>query len=467
MLAALLAAAFVAQPGAAGIGDPLFPRLGNGGYDALHYDLTLRYATRAPAQRVRGRVRMIARATQALSRFDLDFAGDSAGAVTVDGARAAVRRSRQDLVITPARALTAGQRFTVRVAFISHTRRTTRADDWDPFGWFTTRDGSVTAGQPSSAHVIYPVDDHPSDMASYAFRIDVPAGVTAVANGERTGRRTAHGRTVWSYRLRAPMASELVQIAVGRLAVIDRGTVDGVHVRDVVARRVEKRSAAALARTPAHLRWLEQRLGAFPFPTYGVLAADRPFGYALESETLSLFPALLLRLPRSVYEPIMVHELAHQWFGDSVAPVRWRDVWLNEGHATWYEREYGRQFFGQSMLGYLKDAYKRGDRLRARYGPVARPAGHGFATLFNDNVYSGGALVLYALQQTVGDPVFRAIERGWVTTFRGRSMGTGDFIAYASRVAGRDLGPFLRAWLYGRRIPPMPGHPGWKAEPAG
>src|SRR4051812_12643688 len=301
MLALLLAAAAVAHPGAAGIGDRLFPRLGNGGYDALHYDLTLRYATRAPAQRVRGRVRMIARATQALSRFDLDFAGDSAGAVTVDGARAAVRRSRQDLVITPARALTAGQRFTVRVAFISHTRRTTRADDWDPFGWFTTRDGSVTAGQPSSAHVIYPVDDHPSDMATYAFRIDVPAGVTAVANGERTGRRTAHGRTVWSYRLDAPMASELVQIAVGRLAVIDRGSRQGVHLRDVVGRAVEKTSAAALARTPDHLQWLEGLLGPYPFATYGVLAADQDFDYALESETLSLFPQVLFRLPKAFY----------------------------------------------------------------------------------------------------------------------------------------------------------------------
>src|SRR3954447_20526396 len=425
MVATLLAAAALAHPGAAGIGDPLFPRLGNGGYDALHYDLTLRYAGRAPAQRVRGRVRMLARATQALSRFDLDFSGDSVGAVTVDGAPARVRRARQDLVITPARALAAGHRFSVRVAFVSHTRRPTKADNGAPFGWFTTKDGSVTAGPPNFAHAIYPVDDHPADMATYAFRIDVPAGVTAVANGERTGRRTAHGRTVWSYRLEAPMASELVQIAVGRLAVIDRGTQQGVHLRDVVGPAVEKTSAAALARTPDHLRWLAGLLGPYPFTTYGVLAANQRFGYALESETLSLFPELLFRLPKAVYEPIMVHELAHQWFGDSVAPVRWRDVWLNEGHATWYEREYGRQLFGQSMTSYLRAAYKRGDRLRARYGPVARPRGHGFATLFNDNVYSGGALVLYALQQTVGDPVFRAIERGWVTTYRGRSAGTG------------------------------------------
>src|SRR3954447_8335446 len=463
MVATLLAAAALAHPGAAGIGDPLFPRLGNGGYDALHYDLTLRYAGRAPAQRVRGRVRMLARATQALSRFDLDFSGDSVGAVTVDGAPARVRRARQDLVITPARALAAGHRFSVRVAFVSHTRRPTKADNGQPFGWFATRDGSVTAGQPSSAHVIYPVDDHPSDMASYAFRIDVPAGVTAVANGQRTGRRSAHGRTVWSYRLRAPMASELVQIAVGRLAVIDRGTVGGVPLRDVVARAAEKTSAAALARTPDHLRWLADRVGPYPFATYGVLAADQNFGYALECETLSLFPEILFRLPRFVYEPIMVHELAHQWFGDSVAPARWSDVWLNEGHATWYEREYAQQFFGQSMLSYLKAAYKHGNRLRARYGPVARPTGNGFATLFSDNVYAGGALVLYALQQTVGDPVFRAIERGWATTFRGRSMGTHDFIAYASQVAARDLGPLLRDWLYGHRIPPMPGHPDWKA----
>jgi aminopeptidase N len=265
--------------------------------------------------------------------------------------------------------------------------------------------------------------------------------------------------------MRAPMASELIQIAVGDLAVIDRGRPHGVHVRDVVARSARRADAPALARTPDHIKWMEDRVGPYPFTSYGVLAADQGFGYALESQTLSLFPAAMFSLlPRANYEPVMVHELSHQWFGDSVSPARWSDVWLNEGHATWYEHEYGQQFFGQSLDGYFRSAYRRGNRLRASYGPVARPRGHSFTTLFSDNVYSGGGLVLYALRQEVGDAVFRAIERGWVRTYRNRSVTTADFIAYAGKVADRDLTTFLRAWLYGTRIPPMPGHPDWTAD---
>ena len=90
-LAAPAHAAGGASPGAAGIGDRLFPGLGNGGYDVQHYDLDLRYATSAPSQPIDGTVTIFARATQSLSRFDLDFAGQSVGGVTVNGAPAQVR----------------------------------------------------------------------------------------------------------------------------------------------------------------------------------------------------------------------------------------------------------------------------------------------------------------------------------------------------------------------------------------
>ena len=179
---------------------------------------------------------------------------------------------------------------------------------------------------------------------------------------------------------------------------------------------------------------------------------------------------LFTDLPPSVYEPIMVHELAHQWFGDSVAPHRWRDVWLNEGHATWYEKLYGADTypedynFEETIRGY----YSQGDQLRAEFGPVASPfSAENVLDLFNDNVYGGGATVLYALRQVVGDRTFYEIERRWVRAYKGESASTDDFIALASRVAHRNLGPFLRDWLYGSKTPPMPGHPDWTVDAPG
>src|SRR4051794_15797587 len=99
------------SPGAAGLGDRLFPQLGNGGYDAQHYDLALRYATSAASQPVDGTVTMLAKATQSLSRFDLDFAGQSVGSVAVNGRPAAFKRDGEELVITPKQPIRDGAPF--------------------------------------------------------------------------------------------------------------------------------------------------------------------------------------------------------------------------------------------------------------------------------------------------------------------------------------------------------------------
>jgi aminopeptidase N len=467
-VAAAPASADRPHPGSAGLGDRAYPLLGNGGYDAKHYSLDVRYPTSAPSQEVSGVVTMKARATQSLSRFNLDFSGDSVKWVRVNGDRADFRRDGEELVITPDRPLRRGSTFKVGVSYTGHPYVPPDPSvDPCPFGWLATNDGSVTAGQPNEAHSIYPVNDHPSDKASYDFKLDVPKGETAVANGVQTGKRTRGGRTVWSYEMRQPMASELIQLAVGDLTVVQRGRSAGVQIRDVEASSHAATLEPALSHTPAHVQWMVDRVGRYPFANYGVLAADQFFCYALETQTLSLHPAFLFeqRGP-DVYDPVMVHELAHQWFGDSVAPAEWSDVWLNEGHATWYEQEYSTQFYGTDFEAYMRDAYARANQLRHDFGPVARPnPSEDVFTFFSDNVYSGGALVLYALRQKIGDPTFRVLERQWAQRNEGKSVSTEGFIRFASRVSHRDLRSFLRDWLYGTEVPPMPGHPDWTADP--
>jgi aminopeptidase N len=465
------------RPGAVGIGDPLFPTLGNGGYDALHYTLSLRYATATPLQTVSGTVTMVARSTQALSRFNLDFAGDSVKAVWVNGrpARFSWTQASEELSITPSRPIRDRDKFVATVSYTAHTRDQTPADQNLPFGWFTVNGtpgnptvGSVTAGQPDFGHEIYPVNDHPADKASYLINFDVPEGTTAVANGDLVFRRSHGGRTFSSYFMREPMASELIQLAVGQFDVQTQPSTRGVRVRDVVSSNVAAAAKPALARTPAHLNWMIDRVGRYPFNAYGVLAADELFFYALETQTLSLHPAFLVTppAPPSFYEPVMVHELAHQWFGDSVAPVRWQDVWLNEGHADWYQQLYTVEFFGLDLDEYMKAAYERGNTLRAQYGPVAKPTGNDIFTLFSPNVYEGGSLVLFALRQVVGERTFSEIERTWVARYKDQSVSTEQFIAHVNRVSHRNLTTFLRHWLYDSTIPPMPGHPDWTSPPA-
>jgi aminopeptidase N len=457
------------KPGAVGIGDPLFPTLGNGGYDALHYNLSLRYATAAPAQTVSGTVTMVARSTHALSRFNLDFAGDSVKWVSVNGksARFTWTKASEELSITPKRAIGKRDKFVATVSYTSHTRTQTAEDQGLPFGWFTVNGGSVTAGQPDFGHDIYPVNDHPADKASYTIEFNVPEGTTAVANGDLVFRRSHGGRTFSAYFMREPMASELIQLAVGEFTVATQPSVRGVKIRDVTSTSALPAVQPALNRTPDHLRWMIDRVGRYPFNNYGLLTADEPFFYALETQTLSLHPALLFVPPFTppAYEPIMVHELAHQWFGDSVAPVRWQDVWLNEGHADYYQQIYADDVFGADSIAYWRDAYRRANQLRADFGPVAKPTGNDIFTLFSDNVYSGGSLVLYALRQVVGEATFSEIERTWVKKYKDESVSTEQFIAHVNKVSHRNLTSFLRHWLYDDTVPPMPGHPDWTADP--
>jgi aminopeptidase N len=461
------------SPGAPSIGDPLFPGLGNGGYDLRHVTLNLRYPTAEPLQTVQGLAEIEARATQDLSRFNLDFAGDSIGRVSVDGRPAQSSWQGEELVVTPSRTIRDHRRFTVAVPYTASTTPEDPTTLITP--WFTTPSGSFTAFQPNFAHTKFPINDHPSDKATYTLRFDVPAGTTAVGNGLPTDRRTSRGRTVTTFEERDPMAAELVSLNAGALSVVNRGKIRGVTYRDVMPSHLVEALEPANALAPAHMAWIERYVGRYPFASYGTLSADSNAGFALENQTLSLYPAWLFTdLPPAVYEPIMVHELAHQWFGDSVAPERWRDVWLNEGHATWYEQLYGADKYpaDYDFEGAIRSNYSQGDQWRAEYGPVASPFNAvDILDLFNPNVYQGGATALYALRQVVGDRTFYAIERQWVQRYEDESASTDDFIALASKVAHRNLGPFLRDWLYGSRTPPMPGHPDWTvnapgAEPA-
>ncbi|GAA3636573.1 M1 family metallopeptidase [Kineosporia mesophila] len=461
---------FDPRPGSAGIGDRLYPTLGNGGYDAQHYDLDVKYLTGEPSSGIDGSVTMKARATQDLSRFDLDFSGDSVGAVTVNGRKAGFRRDGEDLVITPAKALHRGATFTVTVSHFTATPTEPIPGELLSAVFFITPDGSATSGQPNAMHAVYPSNDHPRDKASFTISMNVPKNETAVANGVLQHKKTRGDRTTWTYEQRQPMATELTQLAAGQFTVIDQGKVNGVPVRDVVPTRLVDEYKSRLAVSRKQIAWMEKRVTKYPFDLYGSLVVDTQLGFALETQTLSLYDTPWWDYPEYVWDPVMNHELAHQWFGDDVAPWEWSDVWLNEGHATWYEQLYAFDQPGYTVGTFddsMKAEYADANIQRAENGPVAQPRSGDVYDVFNSNVYGGGALVLYALRQKIGTQKFVALERAWVTKYSGKSASTADFIALASKVSGHDQSAFLKDWLYGTTVPPMPGHPDWTATDPG
>jgi aminopeptidase N len=462
------------RPGAPGVGDRLFPLLGNGGYDVVHYDLNLRYATDDPAQPLDGSEVLLARATQALSRFDLDFSGADVGGIAVNGHAATFTRQGQELVITPRSPLPDRRLFVVT---IQHFRSIPTDPNVDP-ALFITPDGSATAPQPDEAHLVYPCNDHPSDKATFTFAFNVPAGTKAVANGVETANWVHGAREYWTYAMRQPMATELTQLSVGHWDFGPLRRLAGVPTRDVTAPSLTASLQPALAFDGPQMQYMEDRVGRYPFDIFGTFVPNSELGFALETQTISLIDEEWFGdLPQGVWEPTMLHELSHMWFGDSVSPAQWSDLWLNEGHASWYEFVYAEQHgeLADDTLDYpdpvgyatvdelMRAVYAHGDQWRHDDGPVARPISA--ATLFSLQVYHGGALVLYALRQKIGAAAFMRIERAWVRRYEGKSASTDDFIALASQVSGQNLTSFLRSWLYGTTTPPMPGHPDWTVDP--
>ncbi len=457
----LLAAAAPADP--LGVGDRLYPYLGNPGYDVASYDLSLTYpgSNDKPLEAV---TTIDAWTTADLARVNLDFAHGTVRSVEVDGRPADFARAGEDLVVTPRHPLAEGTwtRITVR-----HTSDPVYGKDAQG-GWVRTSDGLVMANQADAAHLVFPCNDHPSDKAMFTFRIKAPNGYTVVANGLRAGTDRTGRATTWTYRTQHPMATELAQVSIGRSAVVRREGPHGLPVRDVVPAADRKALEPWLAKTPGQIAWMEGKVGRYPFETYGVLMAQAATGFELETQTLSLFEKRLFTepaYPKWYLESIMVHELSHQWFGDSVSPRSWSDVWLNEGHATWYEGLYAEETAHRPMVDRMKAAYGASDRWREAGGPPARPkppAPGQKISIFRPNIYDGAALVLYALRQEIGRPAFERLERIWVREHRDADAETADFVRLASAVAGRDLSGFLTPWLYGEKTPPMPGHPDWK-----
>ncbi|MFD2765721.1 M1 family metallopeptidase [Micromonospora eburnea] len=435
-------------PGAAGAGDPYFPSYGNGGYDVAHYTVQIRYDP--GKNRLTGTTTLRATATGDLSAFNLDLAGLTVRSVTVNGARASHARTDDELVVTPATGLTAGNGF---VAEIRYDGEPAALDNTvlGGGGWLHTSDGAIALGQPESASTWFPVNDHPSDKATYDFEITVPKGLTAVSNGVPKGRTTKGNWTTWTWSEGSPMASYLTTVVIGKFRVTT-GEHKGRPVYSAVTTKVaEGAPDRSIARTTEVADYLESVFGPYPFEAYGgVVVADDRIGYALEAQSRPVYAASFFRQGDNT--GVVAHELAHQWFGNSVSLQKWQDIWLNEGLATYAEWLWA-EHTGQSTVQHTFE-----QKYATATGQVWRtpPGKPGVANLFSRSVYDRGGMAVHALRVAVGDADFFAILRTWAAEKRNGNATTAEFVAHAERISHKKLGKVFDAWLYGTDRPAAP-----------
>jgi aminopeptidase N len=445
---AVVPAGAEAGVGAAGAGDPYFPLQGNGGYDVAHYGLDLRYD---PAtDRLAGTVTITASATQELTRFDLDMRRELAvSAVTVDGAAAGYDQPAalaQELVVTPARPLAPGQGFTVAVSYAGVPPVITDPDN-SIEGMVPTPDGVFTVGEPQGSPGWYPCNDTPTDKATFDFRVTVPAGLTAVANGELAGAPvTAGGWTTFRWHSGQPMATYLATATVGEFETSTGSTPSGIPYYLAVDPKAAAQSHAVLGKLPAIVDFYQSVYGTYPFSSAGAIVDPaKEVGYALETQTKPIFD-------RPPDELTLAHELAHQWYGDAVTLQRWRDIWLNEGFAefsSWLWSEHTGQTSAQQFFDRW---YAQPDSHGYFWNPPPADPGNA-AHIFAWSEYERGAMTLQALRVRLGDETFFRIMRGWFALHRYGNARVEDFTAYAGQVSGADLGHFFDVWLY------QPGKP--------
>jgi aminopeptidase N len=447
---ALVAGCYAADPagpprdGAPGLGDAYYPRLGNSGYDVEHYRLELDIDPERGT--LFGTARIEARALHGLSSLYLDLWELEVDDVRVGGEAADFERSEGKLHVVPRTPLRGGDPFEVEVVYGG--RPSARPDPSVPkglggVGWWNHQDEVYVLSEPSGASTVFPANDHLLDKATFEVSVRAPRAWTVASNGTLQRVEQSYRSWEWHFSAREPMATFLFTVAVGRFDVVDEVGPDGLILRHYFPEGSDPEQYTEFAATSEMLAFFEERFGPYPFEAYGGIASNLPVGAALETQTIPVYGA------KAVDEQVIAHELAHQWFGNHVTATQWRDIWLHEGFA-----EYGAWLWGEAQhgRGWLELHVERASIVarRAELGPPAEPLPD---DLFGLSTYLRGPLVLHALREEVGDEVFFRILREWSRSHGGGNARIEDFVEIASRVAMRDLGPLLEAWLYADELP--------------
>ena len=437
---ALAAGTAAAGPvGSPGIGDPYYPTDGNGGYDVSDYDINLAYDP--PSRQLDGDTTITARATQDLSRFNLDLTGLTVHSVRVNGTPASFTRSGQhELSITPPDGLSEGDDFRVEVTYAGVPQSV--PDSVGTSGWQISQSGGAfAAGEPHSASTWYPVNDHPQDKARHQVTARVPQGWKVVSNGRELGTTDRNGWTTSRWAARNPMASYLSTIGIDHWDLEHSQLRDGTPVVDAYAPGADKAKAPE-QRLPEVLDFLSSKFGEYPHSAAGGVFLADPIDFSLETQSRPTYTSKGANLTT------IVHEQAHQWYGDSVSVNRWRDICLNECFAS----------YAQWMWNEDKEHQNLDDKYRQTVakeppqfwsGPlVDMGAGNEFTS-----VYDKGQLALHALRRQIGDADFDRLLHAWPALHRNGNASWEQFEDLAQEISGQDLHGFFQAWFHDTRKP--------------
>lgn len=434
------------DPVETGLGDAYYPGAGNGGYDVQSYDLDL--DVDVPTNYLNATATITAISTDDLDAFSLDFIGLTILGVRVDGVETPFIREGDEVLIYPEEMIPAAREFEVAVRYegVPQPVRDPALGSYGLLiGWLTNGESIYIAGPQTGSMGWFPGNHYPTDKAIFTISITTAPEYVVAANGVLAAQSFDDDSRTHVWRMEQPMAPHLAAIYIGEFDVVMQ-TGAPVPITNYFPPDLWPNMRAEFDTTPQMFALYEDIIGPYPFDSYGVIVVNDDTFPALENQTLSLFGT------RAVSESTAAHELVHQWFGNSIAPARWQDIWLNEGFATYYTALWIEHAQGTAVFErYMDDIYAGLERSQGIV--VGDP---GVSNMYDYNVYYRGGYTLHALRLRVGDEVFFDISRAYYATYRDSAATTEDFIAIAEEVSGQDLTAFFDAWLFSPDLPPKP-----------
>ncbi len=433
--------------------DPYFPTNGDPRYHVHRYEIALDY--RPEPNRLAGSARLSAIAAEGggpLADFALDLAaGFRIGRVLVNGKAPHYAHRAGKLRVRPAKPLLPGAAFTVEVHWTGNPKPV--RSPWGGIGWEELNEGALVASQPIGAPSWYPCNDRPADKASYQISLTTPSSYAVALGGQLLTRTVKSSSTTWVYEQPAPTASYLVGIAVGPLHQIrlDDPDAEGVPQYGWAPHPKVPAFAAAFSRQPEMMRLFQDLFGPYPFDRYTAVVVDEELDVPVESQAMATFGTNHLE-PGWHSERMVAHELAHQWFGNSLTVADWSHIWLNEGFAKYAEWLWSEATGGAVAAERAVKAYQ----LLVSLPQDLRLADPGRRLMFDDRLYQRGGVTVHALRVALGDEAFFRMLRDWTRLHRHGVVSTDAFLAHVRRYAAEPIDGLLQEWLFETTLPAFP-----------